>query len=80
MGYHKREIPKGEYGEFSKITEEYTELLDAYEQDDRILQLCELADLIGAIEAYSEVLLGASLEDILKFMEKTKQAFVDGER
>ena len=34
-GYHRREISKGELGEFSKIIEEYTELLDAHEQSNR---------------------------------------------
>ena len=36
-GYHRREIPKGELGEFSKIIEEYTELLDAHEQSNNVL-------------------------------------------
>jgi len=80
MGYHKREIPKGEYGEFSKITEEYTELLDAWEQGDRILVLCELADLVGAIEGFMDYEMGMRLDEAIKFMEKTKSAFQEGDR
>ena len=38
-GYHRREIPKGELGEFSKITEEFTELYDAVEQQNSVLEL-----------------------------------------
>lgn len=80
MGYHDREIPKGEYGEFSKIVEEYKELLDSYEQSDRILQLCEMADLVGAIEGYANKYFSFSLDDIMRFMNKTKSAFEEGER
>lgn len=80
MSYHILEIPKGEYGEFSKIKEEFTELNDAYIQDDTILQLVELADLVGAIEAYAEKHLNHSLEDIIRFMQKTKRAFQSGKR
>ena len=33
MGYHLRNIEKGELGEFSKIREEFEELLDAHDID-----------------------------------------------
>jgi len=80
MGYHKREIPKGELGEFSKITEEYTELLDANEQSNPILELVELADLVGAIEAYTRKQYNIALEDIFKMTLATESAFKDGSR
>jgi NTP pyrophosphatase (non-canonical NTP hydrolase) len=80
MGYHKVEIKKGIYGEFSKIIEEVDELTDAVEQDDKILQICELSDLIGAIEQYSESKFGLSLVDLKKFSDKTKSAFKEKKR
>jgi phosphoribosyl-ATP pyrophosphohydrolase len=79
MCYHKRKIEKGVLGEFSKIQEEFEELLDAYEQDDAILQMCEMSDLIGAIELYAKK-FNLSLDDIIKFSNKTKQAFKENKR
>lgn len=52
MGYHTRQIAKGKLGEFSKIVEEIEELRDGVAQKCAMLCLCELCDLIGAIEAY----------------------------
>ena len=80
MGYHKREITKGELGHFTKIKEEFEELTDAYEQGNPILELCELADLIGAIEAYALNNYDIELEDIIKMMECTKSSFQEGVR
>ena len=65
MGYHTREIKKGKIGEFSKIKEEFEELEDAVEQNDNILSLCELSDLIGAIECYIEK-WNLTIEDLKK--------------
>lgn len=48
-GYHIREITKGTYGDFSKVVEEMEELLDAHDQNAKIMVLCELADLYGAM-------------------------------
>lgn len=80
MGYHKREIERGEYYEFSKIKEEFEELEDAYEQDDKVLQLCEMSDMMGAVEGYLERHFRMELNDLIKFKEKTKSAFVSGKR
>lgn len=79
MGYHTKEIPKGEIGEFSKIEEEFLELKDAYEQGDKILALCELTDLYGAIECYVEK-RGFHMGDLKKFSDKTKSSFKEGKR
>ena len=79
MGYHISKIPKGVIGEFSKITEEYEELLDAHNQKDSILELCEITDLIGAIEEYLKN-FNITLEDAIKFSNKTKQAFKENKR
>jgi len=79
MGYHKRKIKKGKLGEFSKIKEEFKEFEDAYEQEDVILQLCELSDMIGAIELYVDK-FNLSLDDIISFSNKTKEAFKEKKR
>lgn len=80
MGYHKANIPKGSINTFSKITEEYHELLDAVNQEDKVLQICELTDLIGAIESFSETKFNLTLDDLIKFSNKTKEAFKENKR
>ena len=80
MGYHNRKIDKGVLGEFTKIQEEFVELLDAVEQDDKILQICELTDLIGAIESFAGDKFNLKLDDLIKFSNKTKKSFTDKER
>lgn len=79
MGYHKREIEKGVIGGFSKITEEYQELQDAHEQQNKVLQICELTDLIGAIEEYAKQ-FNLTIEDLKSFSDMTKSAFKEGKR
>lgn len=79
MGYHKRAILRGVYGEASKIREEAEELEDAVDQGVKIMVMTELADLYGAIEAYAAN-LGLSMEDIRLMNERTKEAFRDGTR
>ena len=81
MGYHLSEIPKGVYGEVSKITEEYLEFLDAHQQS-KVMELVELSDLLGAIEAYitKEYKGTVSLNDLIKMKDLTKSAFEDGSR
>jgi hypothetical protein len=80
MGYHTKEIPKGELGEFSKIREEYEELRDAESQECKVLAICELTDLIGAIEAYAQTQFNLSLKDLIQFSNMTKSAFLEGKR
>ena len=80
MGYHLRAIQtKGTYGRTSKIREELEELEESLEQDNRILALCELADLYGAIEGVA-IALGSTMADVGKMAEATKRAFLDGSR
>lgn len=79
MGYHLKKIKKGKLGEFSKIQEEFEELLDAVEQDNVILQLCEIADLLGAIDKYC-VKFNLTLKDVLRMTKLTESAFKDGSR
>jgi hypothetical protein len=79
MGYHKTEIKKGVMGQFSKITEEYLELKDAFDQGSKVLILCELCDLIGAIEGYAEH-YNLTLKDLIQMKDLTKSAFDEGKR
>jgi phosphoribosyl-ATP pyrophosphohydrolase len=80
MSYHKNKIIKGELKEFSKIVEEFSELVDAYEQGDKVLQICEMTDLIGAIGLYSKDKFNLTIEDLIDFSNKTKEAFKSGKR
>jgi len=80
MGYHIKEIERGVFGDFSKIEEEWEELIDARSQNAIILELCEIADLYGAISGYVEKRFGMSMDDIKKMSELTSSAFKDGER
>ena len=70
--YHTKKIAKGKVGEFSKITEEYQELQDAIDQKDKVLQICELTDLVGAIELFSLENFNLSIYDLVKFSHKTQ--------
>lgn len=79
MGYHKIKIDKGTLGELSKIKEEFWELVDGHEQDNPVLEICELCDLIGAIEAYAKR-WNLSLDDLVKMKDATKAAFEDKTR
>lgn len=79
MAYHKNPIEKGVLGEFSKIREEFQELQDAAEQKSKVLVICELTDLIGAIEEYAKQ-FNLSLEDLKQFSDMTKSAFLEGKR
>lgn len=80
MGYHTRKFKKGVFGEFSKVQEEWEELLDARLQDGKILELCELADLYGAIEGYVELRFNLTMDDIAKMSRMTSEAFEEGSR
>lgn len=52
MSYHLRPIPRGDFGEASKIIEEAVEFEDAILQDCKVMALMELSDLVGAIRGY----------------------------
>ena len=79
MGYHKKIIEKGILGEYSKVKEEFDELTDAWEQENKILIICELCDLLGAIEEYGKS-FNLTLKDLNKMKESTKSAFQSGQR
>ncbi len=82
MGYHTIEIPRGTYGEISKVVEETTELVDAESQKNKVMVLIELSDIIGAIDGYLENKYNGSvsLEDLIIMAKATKRAFQSGER
>jgi hypothetical protein len=81
MGYHVSTISSGVLGEASKIQEELNELVDAENQGVRVLMLCELSDIVGAVDAYLEKYFpGFDIHDLVDMAMLTKSAFKDGER
>jgi len=80
MEYNINKIQKGIFGEFSKIQEEWDELTDARNQGGKILELCELSDLYGAIEGYIKNRYQISMDDLKQMSEMTQSAFLDGSR
>ena len=81
IGYHIDEIPRGTFGESSKILEEVLELIDAEKQGIRVMQLCELSDILGAIEGFLRAKFpGMSIEDLLAMENVTRRAFENGHR
>lgn len=78
-GYHLKQIPRGVFGEVSKVIEEALELEDALEQGNVILALCEMADLYGALRAVAER-YGARMSDLETMADATERAFKSGER
>ena len=79
MGYHKNEIKRGELGKISKVQEEVDEYVDAQQQNIRIMEMLELADIYGALEAVAEN-YGLTMADLQKMSDVTKSAFKDGTR
>ncbi len=81
IGYHINSIPKGEFGELSKIKEEIEEALDAQNQDCALMVLIELSDTIGAIDGYlKKHHPSIQLDDLIKMSKITQRAFISGER
>lgn len=78
--YHTRHIPKGQYGELSKVFEEAEELKDADDQGNPILVLNELADIVGAIDGFVNKYHGMDIEDVIKMMRLNEKAFKSGHR
>jgi hypothetical protein len=81
-GYHVTDIPRGEYGEISKIIEEALELKDAMEQGQKLMCLIELSDILGAIEGYLEKYYGnkVTMTDLFNMASATQRAFESGTR
>lgn len=81
MSYHLQPIPRGEFGESSKVLEEVLELQDAEAQGARVMALNELADIVGAVEGYLERHFpGLTMVDLLTMKDLTARAFRSGAR
>jgi hypothetical protein len=80
-GYHLKDIVKGKLGELSKIREEFEELEDAFDQGCKVMELVEMSDMIGAIEAYLDNYhAGYTIDDLHNMALITKRAFISGNR
>lgn len=79
-GYHVTNIDKGVLGEDSKIVEEFQEWQDAENQGSSIMELVELSDLYGAIEAYLKNKFNMHIDQLSTFSNITKRAFQNGHR
>lgn len=80
-GYHLRDIPKGIFGELTKIEEELEEIKDSVEQKSKVMELVELSDLYGAIQGYLEKHHpGVTMEDLRIMSDITQRAFRSGAR
>lgn len=80
IGYHESKIPKGEIGYLTKIMEEYHELIDASNQGCAVMEILELSDLVGAIEAYATKNWDITIFDLKEMADITARAFRAGER
>lgn len=79
MSYHIKNIPKGKFGNASKIKEEFLEFQDALNQKNKIMAIQELSDLLGAIEGYL-LKYNLTLEDLIVMKNVTKKVFKEGYR
>lgn len=79
--YHVAIIAKGVVGEISKIVEEVHELEDASLQGNKVMCLCELSDIYGAIECYLQKHTPSiTMGDLAVMSNATKEAFKNGRR
>ena len=80
-GYHVSPVPRGKPSESSKILEEVYELIDAEKQNNKIMQLCELGDIVAAVDMYiKKYHHGITLDDVLEMAKVTDRAFKSGRR
>lgn len=78
-GYHLRKIERGHLGSVTKVREELEELEDAIDQGVRIMALCEMADLYGALRALAER-YDVTMLDLERMADVTERAFKSGRR
>lgn len=79
IGYHLKEINKGQLGNVSKLKEEIEEFEDALVQDCKLMAMVELSDIYGALEALAET-YNLTMQDLAIFSDITKRAFINGVR
>lgn len=77
MGYHIAKIKKGILGDISKVQEELDEFVDAKNQNCKIMEMLELSDLYGALEAVAKG-YGLTMQDLKSMSDITKRAFISG--
>jgi len=70
--WHIRKIPKGTYGELSKIQEELEEALDSEERGQVLMLMFELSDIIGAAGGVAAK-YGMKLDDLVTFSKLRSQ-------
>lgn len=76
MGFHKRNITKGIYGQLSKIREELEEAEDALEQKQTVMLLVELADIVGACGGVAQH-FNVTLDDLVAFAALRSEVAVE---
>lgn len=80
-GYHLATIPRGEFGEVSKVIEEALELQDAMMQSCRVMALVEASDLLGALDGMLQKNFpGFNIMDLWAMTKVTQRAFENGHR
>lgn len=80
-GYHLKDIPKGVFGDVSKIEEEFLEFKDALKQGNDVMALIELSDQIGAIRGWLERNHPSiTLDKLVTMNDATTRSFVNGHR
>lgn len=80
-GYHVSHIPRAASGTVEKILEEVYELIDANKQYNKVMELCELSDILGAINLYLEQNhKSIKLHDLIVMADATHRAFKSGQR
>ncbi len=81
FGCHIAFIPRGVFGEFSKVEEEWAELLDARRQGIALMDPQEFSDLPGAVRGHlSAHRPGIGLDDLVRMAAATSRDFAAGER
>jgi gamma-glutamylcyclotransferase (GGCT)/AIG2-like uncharacterized protein YtfP len=79
--YHLKPIPKGVFGEASKIEEETLEFLDALKQNNDIMAIIELSDQIGAVRGWlAKHHPTITLDHLITMNDATTRSFVNGHR
>lgn len=78
-GYHISNICKGELGYSSKILEEVNELIDAENQNNKIMSMLELSDIYGALNECAKS-YNITMEDLKIMSECTSRAFKNNKR
>lgn len=79
-GYHNALIQKNSIGTFEKILEEFEELKDAKMSKNKIMELVEISDLIGAIQLYIKKEYNMTMDDLDVMNKTTQRAFLNGRR